>query len=88
MRTVQQGDRVQVHYVKRWQDGLVPPGQETLVGAALKAGARSCLVLPIHPKAVAGMVANARAGNRPGRHTLGLDRAQEGDLWQEEGGEA
>jgi hypothetical protein len=34
------------------------------------------------------MLAQARAGNQPGRHTGSLDRAQEGDPWQEEGGEA
>jgi peptidylprolyl isomerase len=67
---------------------LLPPGQPTLVGAALEAGARGCLVLPIHPKDVTSMLANAQAGNRPGRHTLGRDRAQEGNPWQEEGGEA
>jgi peptidylprolyl isomerase len=67
---------------------LVPPEQQTLVGAALEAGARSCLLLPIHPKAVASMLATAQAGRRPGRHTLGLDRAEETDPWQEDGGEA
>jgi peptidylprolyl isomerase len=67
---------------------LVPPEQQTLVGAALEAGARNCLLLPIHPKEVASMLANARAGSRPGRHTLGLDRAEETDPWQEDGGEA
>jgi len=67
---------------------LVPPGQETLVGAALEAGACSCLMLPIHAKQVTSMLAQARAGNRPGRHTLGLERAQQDDPWQEDGGEA
>jgi len=67
---------------------LVPPEQQTLVGAALEAGARSCLLLPIHPKQVASMLAHTRAGGRPGRHTLGLDRAEEADLWREDGGEA
>ena len=67
---------------------LVPPEAKTLVGAALEAGARSCLLLPIHPKQVARMLAHARAGGRPGRHTLGLDRAEETDPWQEDGGEA
>jgi peptidylprolyl isomerase len=67
---------------------LVPPEQQTLVGAALEAGARSCLLLPIHPKEVASMLAHARAGSWPGRHTLGLDRAEETDPWQEDGGEA
>jgi len=67
---------------------LVAPEQQTLVGAALEAGARSCLFLPIHPKEVASMLAHVRAGSRPGRHTLGLDRAEETDPWQEDGGEA
>lgn len=67
---------------------LVSPEQQTLVGAALEAGARSCLFLPIHPKQVASVLAHARAGRRPGRHTLGLDRAEETDPWQEDGGEA
>ena len=67
---------------------LVPPGQETLVEAALEAGACSCLTLPIHAKEVTSMLAQAWAGNRPGRHTLGRERAQQDDPWQEEGGEA
>jgi DNA-binding response OmpR family regulator len=67
---------------------LVPPGQEMLITAALEAGAGSCLVLPIHPKEVTSLVAHARAGNQPGRHTLGLDQAQAEDPWQEDGGEA
>jgi len=66
---------------------LVAPGQETLVGPALEAGARSCLVLPIHPKEVASMLAHARAGNQPGRHTLNLDQAQIEDRWRDDGGQ-
>lgn len=66
---------------------LVPPGQETLVGAALEAGARSCLVLPIHPKDVTSVLARARAGNQPGRHTLNLDQAQLEDRWRDDGGQ-
>ena len=64
------------------------PAQETLVTAALGAGADSCLVLPVHAKDLASMVARVRAGNRPGRHTLGLDKAQREDPWQDVGGEA
>ena len=67
---------------------LVPPAREALVRAMLAAGADSCLVLPVHPKEVASMVARARAGNQPGRHTLDLDRAQRENPWQDEGGEA
>ncbi len=66
---------------------LVPAEQETLVGAALEAGACSCLVLPIHPKDVASMLAHARAGNQPGRHTLSLDQAQLEDRWRDDGGQ-
>jgi DNA-binding response OmpR family regulator len=67
---------------------LVWPAQESVTRAALEAGAASCLVVPIHPKDLVSMVARARAGNRPGRHTLGLDRAQREDQWRDEGGEA
>jgi DNA-binding response OmpR family regulator len=67
---------------------LVPPDRAALVRAALEAGADSCLVLPVHAKDLIGVVARARDGNRPGRHTLGLDRAQQEDRWRDEGGEA
>jgi carbon storage regulator CsrA len=67
---------------------LVPAGQKALVGAALEAGARGCLMLPIHAKEVTSMLASARAGNQPGRHTHNLSRPQEDDSWQDDGGEA
>ena len=67
---------------------LVPPSQEALLRAALDAGADSCLVLPVHAKVLAGVVARVQGGNRPGRHTLSLDPAQQGDAWRDEGGEA
>jgi DNA-binding response OmpR family regulator len=67
---------------------LVPPAQQILVRAALEAGADSCLVLPVHPKELAALVARALERKRPGRHTLGLDRAQAEDPWQDDGGEA
>jgi hypothetical protein len=66
---------------------LVHPGQEKIVGAALEAGARSCLVLPVHTKSVASMLVHARAGNQPGRHTLNLDRSQVEDPWRDDGGQ-
>lgn len=66
---------------------LVPPGRESLVRHALEAGADSCLILPVHPKELANRQARAREGNRPGRHTLDLDRAQQTDEWRDEGGE-
>jgi DNA-binding response OmpR family regulator len=67
---------------------LVPTRQDTLVRAALEAGAHSCLTLPVHAKELRAMVTRAEAGNQPGRHTLGLDRAQQEDSWRDEGGEA
>jgi hypothetical protein len=33
------------------------------------------------------MLAHARAGDRPGRHTLNLERAQGENLWRDDGGE-
>jgi hypothetical protein len=36
---------------------------------------------------VAAMLARAREGNQPGRHTLGFDRAQHVDRWRDEGGQ-
>jgi hypothetical protein len=66
---------------------LVPPRQESLVRAVLEAGADSCLVLPVHAKEVASMLARGRQGNQPGRHTLDLDRAQAEDRWRDDGGQ-
>jgi hypothetical protein len=66
---------------------LVRPGREDVVRAALAAGADSCLVLPVHSKQLTSTLARARAGNRPGRHTLGLDRAQREDMWRDHGGQ-
>lgn len=67
---------------------LVWAGQEAFVRVALAAGADSCLVLPVHAKDLEAVVARSQAGNRPGRHTLNLDPAQELDRWQDDGGEA
>jgi DNA-binding response OmpR family regulator len=66
---------------------LVPPAQQALVRALLEAGAHGCLVLPIHAKDLLTSVARARTGSEPGQHTLGLDRAQREDPWQDNGGE-
>ncbi len=67
---------------------LVRSAQEPLVRSALDASADSCLVLPVHPKELVAMVSRALAGNRPGYHTLGLDRPQRTDPLRDEGGEA
>lgn len=67
---------------------LVSAGEETPVGAALEAGAHSCLVRPIHPQDVVRMLAHARAGTQSGRHTLGLEGVQGADAWRDDGGEA
>ena len=66
---------------------LVRPGQDGLVRSALAAGAHGCLVMPIHAKRLLGMVGRARAGNRPGRHTLNLERTQCEDRWRDDGGQ-
>jgi DNA-binding response OmpR family regulator len=67
---------------------LMQPDQGDRAGAVLAAGADSCLVLPVHPKDLVSTLARVRAGNRPGRHTSGLDRAQREDPWRDDGGEA
>jgi DNA-binding NarL/FixJ family response regulator len=66
---------------------LVPSGQGPLVRAALEAGAAGCLVLPVDAQEVASMLARVRQGNRPGRHTLNLDRAGCEDRWRDDGGQ-
>lgn len=66
---------------------LVAPEQMGLVQAALEAGAQCCLELPITVSAVAGVLSRARAGNRPGHHTGNHERAQDLDLWQDDGGQ-
>jgi hypothetical protein len=58
---------------------LVPSGQESLIGAALEAGARSCLMRPIHTKEVASLLVHTHAGNQPTQHTRVFERAQRED---------
>lgn len=67
---------------------LIPPAHEAVARAALEAGAHSCLILPLHPQDLISTMARALAGNQPGRHTLGSDRAQHEDSWRDDGGEA
>ena len=66
---------------------LVPPSRKSIVTDVLKAGAHSCLMLPINAKDVASMLVHAQAGNQPGRHTLNLERAQTEDRWRDDGGQ-
>ena len=66
---------------------LVPADRSTLVRAVLKAGASGCLVLPLQAEDVTGLLARARRGNQPGRHTLNLDKAQTEDRWRDDGGQ-
>jgi CheY-like chemotaxis protein len=66
---------------------LLARGREALATAALEAGADSCLVIPIQPGEIKGVLARTSAGNRPGRHTGKLDKAQRDDPWRETGGE-
>ncbi len=66
---------------------LVLPSQRSIVRDVLKAGAHSCILLPINAKDVANMLVHAQVGNQPGRHTLNLERAQTEDRWRDDGGE-
>jgi len=66
---------------------LVPPSRKGIVTDVLKAGAHSCLMLPINAKDVASMLVHAQAGNQPGRHTLDLERAQTEDRRRDDGGQ-
>jgi hypothetical protein len=66
---------------------LVRPSQENIIPDVLKAGAHSCLILPIDAKDVASMLVHAQTGNQPGRHTLGLEKAQTEDRWRDDGGQ-
>ena len=66
---------------------LIPSGQACLVKRMLDGGANYCLVLPIHGREVAGVLARMGKGIHPGRHTVGLAHCQSEDLWRDEGGE-
>ena len=66
---------------------LLPPEQLALARILLGVGADSCRALPISAGEAASMVARVRRGNRPGRHTLNLDRAQNEDRWRDDGGQ-
>jgi len=66
---------------------LLSPSRKSVVPDVLKAGAHSCLMLPIDAKDVASMLVHAEAGNQPGRHTPDLERAQTEDRWRDEGGQ-
>jgi DNA-binding response OmpR family regulator len=82
------GLRSQVGRAKTPLLALLSPAQEALVRVVLEAGANSCLILPVHAKDLVSTFTRALAGNQPGRHTLGLDRAQHQDQWRDDGGEA
>jgi CheY-like chemotaxis protein len=66
---------------------LVPPREEALVRAALRAGADSCLELPVHAKQLTDALARVRRRDQPGAHTLHLDPAQPEDRWRDDGGQ-
>lgn len=66
---------------------LVAPGQNSIVKDVLKAGAHSCLILPINAKDVTSMLVHAQTGNQPGRHTMNLEQAQIEDRWRDDGGQ-
>ena len=66
---------------------LVPAERKSIVKAVLRAGAHSCLLLPIDAKEVTSMLVHAQEGNQPGRHTLNLEKAQTEDRWRDDGGQ-
>jgi hypothetical protein len=66
---------------------LVSASRKRIIRGVLKAGAHSCLILPINAKEVASMLIHAQKGNQPGRHTLDLERAQTEDRWRDTGGQ-
>lgn len=66
---------------------LVPPTQEAIVRAVLKAGADRCMILPVHVKQLVSVVNHLQRGNQPGRHTLNLEPAQTEDSWRDDGGQ-
>jgi len=66
---------------------LVASSQKCIIAEVLKAGAHSCLMLPINATDVASMLLHAQSGNQPGRHTLDLERAQTEDRWRDDGGQ-
>jgi hypothetical protein len=66
---------------------LFRPSRKRILRDMLKAGAHSCLMLPINPKDVASMLVHAQEGNQPGRHTLDLEQAQTEDRWRDDGGQ-
>ena len=66
---------------------IVHSERKDIVAEVLKAGAHSCLMLPINAKDVERMVVHAQAGNHPGRHTLDLEGAQKEDRWRDDGGQ-
>lgn len=47
---------------------LVRPNRKSIVTDVLRAGAHSCLMLPINAKDVASMLDHAQAGNQPPAH--------------------
>ena len=66
---------------------LATPSRKSIVPDVLKAGAHSCLMLPINAKDVASMLVHAQAGNHPGRHTGNLEKSQTEDSWRDDGGQ-
>jgi hypothetical protein len=66
---------------------LLPPAQLASIRILLGVGANGCRVLPVRPGEVARMLATARRGNRPGQHTLNVDRPQHEDRWRDDGGQ-
>ena len=67
---------------------LIASAQESLVRAALEAGASGCLRLPVDSKELVAALRRLREGNRPGRHTRDVHPAKVDDDWRDDGAEA
>jgi DNA-binding response OmpR family regulator len=66
---------------------LAPAADDMFVKAALEAGASACLRVPVDAKELVAALKRLQGRSRPGRHTLDLHLAQEGDIWRDDGGE-
>jgi hypothetical protein len=62
---------------------LAPPGQENLVAAVLRAGARRCLVLPVRAEDLASALAQVCEASPAGRHDPDLDQAPGEARWRD-----
>lgn len=77
------GRPIDGHYQKHRSDApllvLVPSGQDTVIGAALEAGAHGCLFLPIHAGEMADTLTRVLAPGTSGWHIPQPGACESGD---------